>query len=65
MLQLFGLNNIWFGSEAANLDYWVISIHLEWNVFFLVGEGLGLSMELHDRELGPCKGFLARGSNKD
>ena len=29
------------------------------------GEGLRLSMELPDRELGPCEGFLARGSNKD
>ena len=29
------------------------------------GEGLRLSMELPDWELGPCKGFLARGSNKD
>ena len=28
------------------------------------GEGLRLSMELPDRELGPCEGFLARGSNK-
>jgi len=25
----------------------------------------GLSMELPDRELSPCKGILARGSNKD
>ena len=29
------------------------------------GEGLRLSMEIPDRELGPCEGFLARGSNKD
>ena len=29
------------------------------------GEGPRLSMELPDRELGPCEGFLARGSNKD
>ena len=29
------------------------------------GEGLELSMELPDRELGPCKRFLARGSNED
>ena len=29
------------------------------------GEGLELSTELPDRELGPCMGFLARGSNKD
>ena len=29
------------------------------------GEGLGLSTELPDRELGPCEGFLARGSNED
>jgi len=29
------------------------------------GEGPGLSMELPDRVVGPCKGFLARGSNED
>ena len=29
------------------------------------GEGLGLSTELPDRELGPCEGFLARVSNED
>ena len=29
------------------------------------GEGLRLSMELPDWELGPCEGFLARGSNED
>ena len=29
------------------------------------GEGPGLSTELPDRELGPCEGFLARGSNED
>ena len=29
------------------------------------GEGSRLSTELPDRELGPCKGFLARGSNED
>ena len=29
------------------------------------GEGLRLSAELPDRELGPCEGFLARGSNED
>ena len=29
------------------------------------GEGLDLSTELPDRELGPCEGFLARGSNED
>ena len=29
------------------------------------GEGPRLSTELPDQELGPCKGFLARGSNKD
>ena len=29
------------------------------------GEGPRLSTELPDRELGPCKGFLARGSNED
>ena len=29
------------------------------------GEGLRLSTELHDRELVPCEGFLARGSNED
>ena len=29
------------------------------------GEGLRLSTELPDRELGPCEGFLARGSNED
>ena len=29
------------------------------------GEGPRLSMELLDRELGPCEGFLARGSNED
>jgi hypothetical protein len=37
-LQLFGLNNIRLGSEAANADYRVIAIHLEWNLIFLVGE---------------------------
>ena len=29
------------------------------------GEGSRLSTELSDRELGPCEGFLARGSNED
>ena len=29
------------------------------------GEGLGLSTELPDQELGPCEGFLVRGSNED
>ena len=29
------------------------------------GEGSRLSTELPDRELGPCEGFLARGSNED
>ena len=29
------------------------------------GEGSRLSMELPDQELGPCEGFLARGSNED
>ena len=29
------------------------------------GEGPRLSTELPDRELGPCEGFLARGSNED
>ena len=29
------------------------------------GEGLRLSTELPDRELGPCEGFLARGSIED
>ena len=29
------------------------------------GEGPRLSMELPDRELGPCEGFLARGSNEN
>ena len=29
------------------------------------GEGLGLSTELLNREIGPCEGFLARGSNED
>ena len=29
------------------------------------GEGPRLSTELSDRELGPCEGFLARGSNED
>ena len=29
------------------------------------GEGLRLSMELPDQELGPCEGFLARSSNED
>ena len=29
------------------------------------GEGLRLSMELPAQELGPCEGFLARGSNED
>ena len=29
------------------------------------GEGPGLSTELPDWELGPCEGFLARGSNED
>jgi hypothetical protein len=38
MLQLFGLNNILLGSEAANANYIVIAVHLEWNLIFLVGE---------------------------
>ena len=29
------------------------------------GEGTELSTELPDQELGPCKRFLARGSNED
>ena len=29
------------------------------------GKGPRLSTELPDWELGPCEGFLARGSNKD
>ena len=29
------------------------------------GEGPELSTELPDWELGPCEGFLVRGSNKD
>ena len=29
------------------------------------GEDLELSMELASQELGPCEGFLTRGSNKD
>ena len=29
------------------------------------GEGPRLSMQLPDRELSPCEGFLARGSNED
>ena len=29
------------------------------------GEGPELSTELPDQELGPCEGFLARGSNED
>jgi hypothetical protein len=29
------------------------------------GEGPGLSTKLPDQELGPCKRFLVRGSNKD
>ena len=29
------------------------------------GEGPRLSTELLDQELGPCNGFLARGSNED
>ena len=37
-LQLFGLNNIGLGSKAANVDYRVIAVHLEWNLIFLVGE---------------------------
>jgi hypothetical protein len=37
-VQLFGLNNIWLGSEEANADYRVIAVHLEWNLIFLVGE---------------------------
>jgi hypothetical protein len=37
-LQLFGLNNIRLGSKAANVDYIVIAVHLEWNLIFLVGE---------------------------
>jgi hypothetical protein len=28
-------------------------------------EGPRLSTELHNRELDPCEGFLARGSNED
>ena len=29
------------------------------------GEGPRLSTEIPDRELDPCEGFLARGSNED
>jgi hypothetical protein len=35
-LQLFGLNNIGLGSEAANADYRVIAVHLEWNLVFVI-----------------------------
>ena len=38
MLRLFGLHNIRLDSEAANADYRVIVVHLEWNLIFLVGE---------------------------
>jgi hypothetical protein len=38
MVQLFGLNNIGLGSKAANADYRVITVHLEWNLIFLVEE---------------------------
>jgi hypothetical protein len=37
-LQLFGPNNIGLGFEATNADYIVITVHQEWNLFFLVGE---------------------------
>jgi hypothetical protein len=37
-LQLFGLNNIQLGSVAANVDYRVIAVHLEYNLIFLIGE---------------------------
>ena len=30
-----------------------------------MGKAWGLSTELPDRELGPCEGFLARGSHED
>jgi hypothetical protein len=36
MLQLFGLKNIGLGSEAANADYRLITVHLEWNLIFLI-----------------------------
>ena len=29
------------------------------------GEGPRISTELPDQELGPCEGFLVRGSNED
>jgi hypothetical protein len=35
-LQVFGLSNIGLGSEAANADYRVIAVHLEWNLVFVI-----------------------------
>ena len=37
-LEIFGQNNIEFGYEVCDVEYRVIAVHLEWNLFFLVGE---------------------------
>ena len=38
MHELFGQNNIEFGYELCDVDYRVITVHLEWNLNFFVGE---------------------------
>ena len=36
--ELFGHMNIKVGSELCDVEYRVITVHLEWNLIFLVGE---------------------------
>ena len=37
-LEIFGHHNIEFGYEICDAEYRVITIHLEWNLIFLIGE---------------------------
>ena len=54
-LQLFGLNNIGLGSKAANADYRVIPVHLEWNLIFLVREDRTLmAYDMSHRKVHVC-----------
>ena len=36
--ELFGQINIQVGSELYDADYRVLTVHLEWNLIFFVGE---------------------------
>ena len=37
-MEIFGWDNIHFGYDVCDVDYRVITVHLEWNLIFLVGE---------------------------